>query len=467
MQIFNKFLRFSKLYIIFSYIVLFLIIFSTSYLHANAFKVSNIEISSSFELNFQKNTVIDDGFKTSFINLLSMITTTTDKKKIKNTPIIKIKEMIDSFTISKEKFVDNEYFAILETTFNKKKVLKFLENKNIFPSAPIKNKVLLIPILFDTEKVRVDLYDENPFYNKWNNEKNNFQLLEYFLPSEDLDDLNNIQEEINNIEVYDFNRLVKKYDIKDHIILIVYKTKNEVKILSKINLDNSTKLINKTYSEINLQNEINIEKLIIDLKDDYEIKIKNNDNDITYDEIIIKLNKNYMSNNDYKHYYKILQHFLLIVKKLKTKLFQDTISQLLDLDEKINKWTNEVIQQINKEIFQIKDDDVDEHEIYKIKSLLSSSSQVKDLLWIKKKITNFNKIIDNMINNIDNNMKTIKDKLKKQIEQEDKKELKLSSDRIPNSRPQTARKNTPSKLRKNNINNDKNRKQYSPNNKKT
>ena len=131
MQIFNKFLRFSKLYIIFSYIVLFLIIFSTSYLHANAFKVSNIEISSSFELNFQKNAVIDDGFKTSFINLLSMITTTTDKKKIKNTPIIKIKEMIDSFTISKEKFVDNEYIAILETTFNKKKVLKFLENKNI------------------------------------------------------------------------------------------------------------------------------------------------------------------------------------------------------------------------------------------------------------------------------------------------------------------------------------------------
>ena len=302
MQIFNKFLRFSKLYIIFSYIVLFLIIFSTSYLHANAFKVSNIEISSSFELNFQKNTVIDDGFKTSFINLLSMITTTTDKKKIKNTPIIKIKEMIDSFTISKEKFVDNEYFAILETTFNKKKVLKFLENKNIFPSAPIKNKVLLIPILFDTEKERVDLYDENPFYNKWNNEKNNFQLLEYFLPSEDLDDLNNIQEEIYNIEVYDFNRLVKKYDIKDHIILIVYKTKNEVKILSKINLDNLTKLVNKTYSKINLQNETNIEKLIIDLKNDYENQWKKNNEINTSIKLPITIS---LDSKDYKRISKI------------------------------------------------------------------------------------------------------------------------------------------------------------------
>jgi len=302
MQIFNKFLRFSKLYIIFSYIVLFLIIFSTSYLHANAFKVSNIEISSSFELNFQKNTVIDDGFKTSFINLLSMITTTTDKKKIKNTSIIKIKEMIDSFTISKEKFVDNEYIAILETTFNKKKVLKFLENNNIFPSAPIKNKVLLIPVLFDTEKESVALYDDNPFYNKWNNEKNNFQLLEYFLPSQDLDDLNNIQEEINNIEVYDFNSLVKKYDIKDHIILIVYKTKNEVKILSKINLDNSTKLVNKTYSEINLQNETNIEKLIIDLKDDYENQWKKNNEINTSIKLPITIS---LDSKDYKRISKI------------------------------------------------------------------------------------------------------------------------------------------------------------------
>ena len=59
--------------------------------------------------------------------------------------------MIDSFTISDEKFINNEYFAKLETTFNKKKFLNFLEKKNIFPSIPIKNKVLLLPILVDAE----------------------------------------------------------------------------------------------------------------------------------------------------------------------------------------------------------------------------------------------------------------------------------------------------------------------------
>ena len=276
MQTFNKLLRFKKVYIFFSSFVLFIIIFSTTYLHANTFKVSNIEISSPFEVNFEKNRVIDDGFKISFFNLLTMITTSGDRDKIKNTPIKEIKGMIDSFTIGEEKFINNEYFASLETTFNKKKVLKFLERKNIFPSIPLKNKVLLIPILIDTETDTVYLFYNNIFYNKWNDEKNNFQLLEYLLPSEDLDDLDKIQSVKNNIEAHDFSDLIAKYDLKDHIVLIIYKNKSEIKILSKIDLNNSLKLDNKRYNKINLQNESEAETLIIDLKNIYEDQWKKN-----------------------------------------------------------------------------------------------------------------------------------------------------------------------------------------------
>ena len=132
MQIINKILRLQKLYIFFISFVLFIIIFSTTYSKANTFKVSEVEISSAFELNFKKSSVIDDGFQTSFLNLLSMITTSGDKNKIKNISIKELKGMIDSFTISDEKFINNEYFAKLETTFNKKKILKFLRKKEYF-----------------------------------------------------------------------------------------------------------------------------------------------------------------------------------------------------------------------------------------------------------------------------------------------------------------------------------------------
>ena len=129
MQIINKLLRLQKVYIFFISFVLFIIFFFTTYLHANTFKVSDIEISSAFELNFNKNRVIDDGFQTSFLNLLTMITTSGDKDKIKNIPTKELKAMIDSFTISDEKFINNKYFAKLETRFNKKKNFKLFRKK--------------------------------------------------------------------------------------------------------------------------------------------------------------------------------------------------------------------------------------------------------------------------------------------------------------------------------------------------
>ena len=276
MQIINKLLRLQKVYIFFISFVLFIIIFFTTYLYANTFRVSDIEISSPFELNFKKSTVIDKGFQISFSNLISMITTSGDTNKIVNISIKELKSMIDSFTISDEKFINNEYFAKLETTFNKKKILKFLEKKNIFPSIPIRNKVLLVPILIDTKTESIFLFNDNIFYDRWNLTKNNYQLLDYLLPSEDIEDLNNLQEMSNSVETYDFVNLIKKYDLKDYIISIIYKNKDEVKIFSKINLNNSLKINNQQYSKINLFNEKDFNMILENLKNIYEDEWKKN-----------------------------------------------------------------------------------------------------------------------------------------------------------------------------------------------
>ena len=276
MQIFNKLLRLSKVYIFFISFVLFIIIFSTANLNANIFRVSDIEISSPIELNFKKSRVIDEGFETSFSNLLSMITTSGNKNKLKNISIKEIKGMIDSFTISGEKFINNEYFAKLETTFNKKKILNFLEVKNIFPSIPVRRKVLLVPILVDIENDGIYLFNDNIFYEKWNEKKKNYQLLNYLLPSEDLEDLNKLQEMSISIETYNFTNLIKKYDLDDYIILIIHKNFNEIKILSKIYLNNSFKINNQKYSNVNLNNEKDLYKILENLKNIYEDEWKKN-----------------------------------------------------------------------------------------------------------------------------------------------------------------------------------------------
>jgi len=276
MQIINKFYKLLNVYIYFISFSLLIVFFSTTYSNANAFRVSKIEISSPFELNFEKNNVIDKGFHTSFSDLISMITTSGDRKKIKNVSIKEIKGMIDSFTISDEKFINNEYFANLETTFNKKKILKFLENKNIFPSIPQRNKVLLFPILIETKNNNIYLFNNNIFYDKWNEQKNSYDLLDYLLPSEDIEDLIELQKISKDIETYDFSNLINKYDIKDNIILIIYKESNRIRTLSKINLNNNLKIQNKNYPKLDILNNNDFSNIVENLKQLYEDQWKKN-----------------------------------------------------------------------------------------------------------------------------------------------------------------------------------------------
>ena len=312
MQIINKFLRLQKLYIYFVSLVLFIIIFSTSFLYANTFKVSDVEISSPFELNFDKKTVIDDGFRGSFYNLISMITTSDDRDRIKNIPLKELKNMIDSFTISNERFINNEYFAILETSFNKKKTLRFLERKNIFPSIPIRNKVLLIPILIDAQQDKVFLFTDNIFYNKWNEKKENYHLLDYLLPSEDIEDLSIIQKMSSSIENYDFINLISKYDLQDYIILIIYKNKQELRILSKVNFKNSMKLDTKRFDKIDINNQKNFELVLENLKTIYENYWKKNNEINTSIKLPLTLSINTNEYNKVQKLEKILDNNDLI-----------------------------------------------------------------------------------------------------------------------------------------------------------
>jgi hypothetical protein len=130
--------------------------------------------------------------------------------------------------------------------------------------------------LVDTENESIYLFNNNIFYEKWNDIKKNYQLLNYLLPNEDLEDLNNIQEMSNSIETYNFISLIKKYDLKDYIISIIYKNKNEIKILSKINLNNSFKINNQKYSKVSLANEKDFNMILENLKNTYEDEWKKN-----------------------------------------------------------------------------------------------------------------------------------------------------------------------------------------------
>ena len=100
-----------SLYIFFIFLSLIIFFFSTEKLQAKTFNVENIEISEPFEIDFDKNKVIDNGFKEAFEQLTSLIIKSTDQKKIDEIKLNRIKGMIETFTIKEEKFVNEIYYV--------------------------------------------------------------------------------------------------------------------------------------------------------------------------------------------------------------------------------------------------------------------------------------------------------------------------------------------------------------------
>ena len=88
----NRFKKYSKfLYIFFVFLSLILFFFSTDKVEAKSFSVDNIEISKPFEINFDKNSVIDEGFVKAFSELIAM--TFAKKQKAKSKKLFLTKRM--------------------------------------------------------------------------------------------------------------------------------------------------------------------------------------------------------------------------------------------------------------------------------------------------------------------------------------------------------------------------------------
>ena len=261
---------FKSLYIFFIVLALNIFFFSTACLKANPFLINEIEISEKLENNFNKDLLINKGFERAFSELISKLVKSKDLKKIKDIRLNKIKSMIDSFSVKEEKFVNKTYYLNLGVSFNKKKVFNYLEKKNVFPSQIISETFIFIPIIFNQEENDLLVFSNNPIYKNWNTEKKKEYLIDYLLPTEDLEDFKLIKEKSSNIENYDFQEIIKKYFLKHSIVALIFKDREEIKVLSKITIKEKSIIKNNSFKNFNFNDEKKIQNLIDELKIIYE-----------------------------------------------------------------------------------------------------------------------------------------------------------------------------------------------------
>ena len=344
-----KLFNFKRLYIHFCFLALLNIFFSTENIQAKTFLINDIEISTPFEIDFDKNNIIDEGFLQAFDMLVLSIAQTKDQKKLNKTPLSLIKGMIETFSIKEEKFIDEIYYLSLNVSFNKKKILNLMEKKNIFPSPPVEKNIFFLPIIVDRDSDDISIFSENYIFNNWNSNNQKYHLLRYILPTEDLEDFNLIKRNSKYLESYNFSEIIKKYNLDEYIIAIIFKENNMIKVLNKINFNQQENFKNISFQNLNIDNDQEANKLIESLKIIYEnywkseneintsvkisltISINNNDNskiskfeeilndmDLVYDFSIYKFD-----NKD--SFYKIIfngspEHFIKIMKNKNYKL---------------------------------------------------------------------------------------------------------------------------------------------------
>ena len=290
----NKIIHFKILYIFFLILSLNIFFFSTDESEGKAFDINNIDISKPFEINFDKNKVIDEGFKKGFLELISLIVSSEDSKKINQIKLNEIKSMVESFSIKEEKFINEIYYMKLDVEFNKKKIFSYLEKKNIFPSIPLKKKFLFIPVIINESQKDLLIFNNNKVFDNWNSDLKSHYLIEYILPTDDLEDLNLIKNNFENIEKYNFREITNKYNLEHSIIALIFRNEKEVRVLSRITNKEKTILKNQTFSNLDLSIEKDINSLTNDLKLVYEDYWKS----LNQINTSIKLNLNVKINNN-------------------------------------------------------------------------------------------------------------------------------------------------------------------------
>ena len=113
-------------------------------------------------------------------------------------------------------------------------------------------------------------------YENWKKENKKNYLIEYVLPTEDLEDLNLIKKNYLELENYDFEEIIKKYYLENSIISLFFKDGDKIKVLSRINIKDKKVIKSNSFKNINFENPYDVNVLINDLKIIYEDFWKDN-----------------------------------------------------------------------------------------------------------------------------------------------------------------------------------------------
>ena len=254
-----------KKIIFLSLIILFFIKTQNISANQNTFAVDNILVKGqSYEQNNNsREKYLNIAFKTGFKNLVLTLLKKEDQKKILSTDLVKIKSLIENYSVEEENFIGKDYMLKLSIQFDKNKTKNFFYEKNIPYSESQNLDLLVYPIMILEKDLQV--FSKNKFFEEWNDNKE-FEQINFLLPVENIEDINFIRQNEKVLEEIDLERLTNNYQIKNNAVLIFRYNNKKLNVFIKSNLNGVKKNNNVNFTIDNLDNKEVRSSLVKSLK---------------------------------------------------------------------------------------------------------------------------------------------------------------------------------------------------------
>ena len=254
-------------------IIFILIIFfktETLFSNNNLFNVNNIEIEKKDKIT--NDALAAQAIRQGFNQLINKILLKEDSDSLSDLNFSSIKQLVSYYQISNilDEKNSNKNLVNFSVTFDKDKIHELFYKRGILYSEISDKELYLLPVLIKDNEINI--FNNNFFYQKWNDIYQS-DLIEFILPLENIEIIQNINNNKNNLFNLDIKNLFEEYTNKNLALVLIednyekigkiyIKTFLQGKNISKsLEIKNNKLIKNKFYENI----IINTKRELIDL----------------------------------------------------------------------------------------------------------------------------------------------------------------------------------------------------------
>ena len=185
------------------------------------FSVNNIQIEKKD--NITNKALSELAIKKAFNELISKILLNQDIHKLSDLNFSTINQLVKYYQFKNIPEKQNDKLLNFNISFDKKKIHDLFYKKGILYSEVTDKELYILPILIKENEIFI--FSNNYFYENWNKIQN-YELIEFILPIENIEIIKNINENKNNLINLNITKIFQEYANKNLALILIEDSKN-------------------------------------------------------------------------------------------------------------------------------------------------------------------------------------------------------------------------------------------------